>query len=442
MRLRIVTASLLIIFCAVLEVCTARAQETNTSKVSKPESTSPIVNAWEPKTGSVDSLIYLSGYRLYAGEWNKTKAVFIQNGVEIPAQTGGGSKTLNNLANGPQTLVVIISEELVPGQAQIVVEFDGHRSNPATITVTEWKLPIIKSLNPTSGAPGTLVEIECEGFHISDEVEATDAEGKLIRIGGGGSSRGTAFGIPEDLPEGPVTVRIGNRKYGKGQLTEPLTFTVTNEPRTVDVWPSEMQVVAPGQWLDLQVSNIEPLKRSERTEVSFKQAEQTIIVAAPKPFRTHIPVPNALSAGLVQLQLRTWRDGRPSQWSEPAEFELANKPQAPLIDSIRDTKGQWVALMPAGPDRATSFTVSPGNEVVLHGLWPVADASKLKILLVRTGEALTLTASDFDEKANWFGDVQVHLPETVRVGEWRMIVRSETDGTQAELPIVIRVVTK
>ena len=41
-----------------------------------------------------------------------------------------------------------------------------------------------------------------------------------------------------------------------------------------------------------------------------------------------------------------------------------------------------------------------------------------------------------------FGDVQVRLPETLRVGEWRMIVISETDGTQSELPIVIRVVRK
>ena len=57
MRLHVVTASFLLIVCAGLEVCTARAQEqTNTSQLSKPESTGPIVNAWEPKTGAVGSL--------------------------------------------------------------------------------------------------------------------------------------------------------------------------------------------------------------------------------------------------------------------------------------------------------------------------------------------------------------------------------------------------
>lgn len=450
MRSRVVTASLILIFCATLEVSAVEVQgQANTSQVSKPsiveegnrKGAGPVVNAWEPKTGSIDSLIYLSGYRLYPGEWNKTKAFFIQNGVELPVRTAGGWSTTNDLHNGPQTVGVIVPEEVVPGQAQIVVEFEGRRSSPATVTITQWKLPIIKQLNPARGAPGTIVKIEGEGFHVTDELEVTNAEGKAIDFGGGGSFNGTAFRIPEDAPEGPLTIRIGNRKYGKGRYTEPVEFAVTNEPLTVELLTSDMQSVAPGQWLDLQISNVEPLKRSELTEVAFKQAGQTIIVVAPKAFRPHIPVPSALSAGEVQLQLRTWRAGQASPWSEPAEFQLADKPLPPLIDSIRLTTGQWAALSP-GPDRVTSFTVRPGDEVVLHGLWPVAAASQLKILLVSPGEVLTLSATDFDEKANWFGDVQVRLPESLRVGEWRMVVSSEADGTQADVPIVIRVVKK
>jgi hypothetical protein len=451
MRLRPVEASLILILCSALGVCAGKVQgQAKTPDPPKPEitqdgnrkNTGPVVEAWEPKTASIDSLIYLSGYRLYPGGSNKSKAFFIQNGVELPVSNRGGSFITNNVHDGPQTLCVIVPEEVVPGQAQIVVEFDGRRSVPATVTITEWKLPIIKGVNPTRGAPGAIVEIECEGFHVTDELEITDAEGKPLRVGGGGSSKGTAFGIPEDAPLGVITIRIGNRKYGKGQYTEPVTFTITNEPLPVELWPAEMKSVAPGQWLDLQVSNAEPLKQSELTEVAFRQAGRTIIVATPKPFLPHVEVPSALSAGEVQMQVRTWRDGRPSQWSELADFELASKPLAPLIDSIRLVKGSWAALLPPGPDRVTSFTVSPSDEVVLHGLWPVADASKLKVMLVRPGEAITLTATNFDEKANWFGDVQVRLPESLEVGDWRMIVSSEADGTQNELPIVIRVVKK
>jgi hypothetical protein len=52
-----------------------------------------------------------------------------------------------------------------------------------------------------------------------------------------------------------------------------------------------------------------------------------------------------------------------------------------------------------------------------------------------------MTATEFDEKATWFADIKVRLPETIQVGEWRMMVVSE-DGTQVEVPIVIRVVKR
>ena len=440
MRLLIVTASVALVFCAAFDVWTVRVQGQVGTPQAQTNKAGPEVSAWTPRSGSVDSVIYLSGYRLYPGEWEKTKAFFIQNGKEFSAQTAGGWSTSNNLHNGPQMLSVTVPEEVVPGQAQIVVEFEGRRSNPASIAITEWKLPVLTRLNPKSGAPGTPVRIEGSGFHVGDEIEITDDEGKLIKLTSGWAPDGTYFMVPKDTREGILTLRIGNPKHGKGQSSEAVTFTVTNEPLSVELWPTEMDV-APGQWLDLQMSNGEPLRRSELTEVAFKQAGQTIIVAAPKPFRPHIKVPSALAAGEVELQLRTWRDGKASQWSEPATFRLADKPSPPMIDSIRLEEEQFVALNP-GPERQASFNVSAGEKVVLHGLWPVADGSKLKVLLVRAGEVITMTASDFDEKANWFGDVQVNLPEVLPVGEWRMIVSSETDGTQVEVPIVIRVVKK
>ena len=450
MHLRLVKASLILILCAALGVLAVNVQgQAKILDPPKPETTSdtnrknagPVVESWSPKTGSIDSRIYLSGYRLYPGGGNTTKAFFIQNGVELPVPNAGGSSIINNLVNGPQSVWVIVPEFAVPGQAQIVLECDGRRSTPATITITEWKLPIIQSVIPTRGPPGTIVKIESEGFHLSDEFEITDDKGKPFRLTPGDSASEVGFRIPEDAAEGVVNVRIGNHKYGKGQFTEPVTFTITNEPLPVEL-NSDMISVAPGQWLDLQISTEGPLKRSELTEVAFKQAGRTIIVATPKPFRPHVEVPSALSAGEVQLQLRTWRGGRSSQWSEPADFELADKPTAPLIDSIRIVNGSWAALLPPGPERATSFTVSPGDQVVLHGRWPVADASKLKVSLLRAGGQITISATEMDEKATWFGEVQLRLPESLAVGDWRMIVSSAADGTQNELPIVIRVVKK
>jgi hypothetical protein len=405
-----------------------------------PKTTGPMVETWEPKTGSTNSYIVLSGYRLYPGDLDKAKAFFLQNAVEIPARVMGGWSTINNDHNGPQKLKIIVPEEVVQGQAQIVVDVNGRRSIPATVTITEWQPPVIKRINPTRVAPGSFVEIECDGFHFNDELEITDGEGNPFRYHGGGSSNGTGFGIPEDASEGVITFRIGNKKYGNGQYTEPFTFTITNEPLPVEVITSWMKSVAPGQWLGLQVSNREPFKHSELTEVAFKQAGRTIVVAPPKPFRSHVEVPSALSPGDVELQVRTWRDGRPSEWSAAVVFKIADKPRAPSIGAIRTATGDWVQLWP-GPDREKSFTVSPGDEVVLNGLWPVADASKLRVSLIRPGEVITMTATEQNEKADWFSDVLVRLPESLEIGEWRMIVTSETDGTQDEVPIVINVVS-
>ena len=82
------------------------------------------------------------------------------------------------------------------------------------------------------------------------------------------------------------------------------------------------------------------------------------------------------------------------------------------------------------------------DEIVLNGLWPVADASNLRVSLVGPGEVVTLTATELDEKADWCSDVKVRLPESLEAGEWRMIVSGEADGTHDEVPIVIRVAKK
>jgi len=439
--------SLFLILCFVLAMSAIKieAQEKTSDALktekADPKTAGPVVETWEPKSGSISSVIYLTGYRLYPGSSDKSKTFFIQNGVELSARATGGSSVTNDAHNGPQTLGVIVPEEVVPGPAQIVVEANGRRSIPANITITEWKLPVIKRFNPTRGAPGILVDIECDGFHETDELEITDAEGNPFTFNSGHSSSGTAFGIPKDASEGVITVRIGNSKYGNGQYTDPFTFTITNEPLPVELVTSWMKSVAPGQWLDLQTSTGESFLRSELNEVSFKQAGRTIIVAAPKPFRSHVEVPSALAPGEVELQVRSWRNGRPSEWSEAVAFTLADKPLAPSIGAIRTTTSDWVQLWP-GPDRETSFTVTPGDEVVLNGLWPVADASKLRVSLVRPGKVITMTVTLENEKATWFSDVRVRLPESLEVGEWRMIVSSETDGTHGEMPIPVHVVKK
>jgi hypothetical protein len=280
---------------------------------------------------------------------------------------------------------VVVPEEVVPGPTQIVAERNGFRSAPVTITITEWTLPVIRQISPKSGPPGTIVHIEGENFHLYDEIELTDVEGRPVKsYDSGGSPNGNAFVVPKEFLEGVLRIRIGNRKVGRNQFTPAVEFVVTNEALPLELLPEWMKSVAPGQWLELQASSLAPLKHAERIEVAFKQAGREIIVNAPRPRRPRVEVPTALSPGEVQVQVRTWRNGRPSNWSTPVVLQLAEKPLPPYVQALRLEKDTWVQLWP-GPDRAKRFTAAPGDLIVMNGLYPVAGADKLKVLLVRAG---------------------------------------------------------
>ena len=402
----------------------------------------PVVNDWEPKTASVNSPVELRGFRLDLDEDTDetTKILFIQNGVEVPTSRLGSSGITNDEFNGAQTLEVVVPEQAMLGVGQFIIERKGCRSAPATVTITEWKVPVLRALTPNSGPPGTIVSVECDDFHVDDQIEVTDSAGNLVELGGGGSSSCTAFRVPADVGEGVLTVRLHNEKHGKGQYTLPLTFTVTNDPLPLELVTTYLRSVAPGQSFDLQATSSAPLQHSDRTEVAFTQAGRTIIVPLAKPHTPHVDVPAALLPGDVQLQVRTWRNDCPSQWSQPVSISLADKPVAPAINAIRLEQGIWVSLWP-GPDRPQTFTVNPGDAIVMNGLWPVAKASELRISLLRADEVIALKATTLKDNDDWCSDIRLQLQESLALGDWRLIVTS-IDGSPNEVPLVIKVIPK
>jgi hypothetical protein len=433
---RTVGCVLLVLVSAVAARIQQAKPQTNQTKPD-----APVVNECWPQSGSVNSVIELHGLRLGSDEIESAKAFFLQNGVEIPARTGGGSSISNDRLNGPQTLDVIVPEEVVPGPAQIVAERNGFRSAPVAIMITEWRVPVIKQVLPTTGPPGTVVRLECENFHINDEVELTDAEGRLLKsFASGGSSGGTSFTVPKDFPEGVLRIRIGNRKLGKNQFTQPVEFLVTNEALPLELLPEWIKPVAPGQWVDLQALSLEPLKHAEKTEVLFKQTGREVIVNAPRPQRPRVEVPQVLSPGKVQVQVRTWRNGHPSAWSTAVALQLAEQPLPPYVQALRLEKDTWVQLWP-GPDRAARFNASPGDVIAINGLYPVAGADELKVLLMRGGEVVELDVTELNEKADWFSEVSVKLPAEIGRGNWQMILRA-IDGTEHLVPIPVRIFPK
>jgi hypothetical protein len=399
----------------------------------------PEVTGCSPASGSINSVLELQGYRLSPTHSGKVKVYFLQNGNKYPTSTTGGSSTTNDERHGAQSLDVVVPEGLVLGPSQIVVESNGLASAPITVKIVEYELPKITRVAPTSGPQGTLVHISATGFHSSDELELLDASGEPLTLDRGAwASDGTAFVVPKNAREGVITVRIGNPKYGNNQYTEPFHFTVTKAAQPLELTIGDMTAVAPGQWLDLQASTMEPLKHSELTEVSFRQDGRTFVVTTTIPYRPHVGVPKTLSPGEVQLQVRTWREGSPSVWSKPEQFRLIAQPIPPSVSALRLEKGPWVQLEP-GPDRPESFSAKPGDVIVVNGSFPVADVSKLSFTLFGPNGSIPLTVSEVNEKADWFGDLCVKLPNELEKGEWRMKVAVAEDQTEFLLPINIHI---
>jgi len=424
-----------------LVVATAMGQENSRPTAQPPATTEqdlrPEVTRWSPQSVSVNSVLELEGYRLSADDASKTTAYFIQNGVKYLAKTKGGWSTTNDALHGLQSQDLIVPAGLTSGPSQVILEIDGQRSTPITVTIVEYKLPEPKGLTPTAGIPGTHAALDCPDCHTTDEIVLTDAAGKTTQVKSDGSNT-PGFDVPKDAAEGPLTIQIGEAESNHSQLSKPVTFLVSRDVLPLELVGEFMTPVAPGQWLDLQASSLEPLVRSELTEVNFKQDGSSIIVSAPNPHRPHILVPTALSPGPVRLEVRTWRNGHPSLWSDPLTIQLPDKVVAPLIEAIRLEKGAWAQLWP-GPDRAKTFSATAGDVIVLHGRFPVADARKINVTLMGPGGSFELAAYELDEKANWFGDVCVKLSDTAEKGEWRIIVSDAEAGASVEVPIVISI---
>jgi hypothetical protein len=386
-----------------------------------------------PAVASVNSVLELEGYRLGGDDPTRVQVTLWRGSIRYPARTGGSRSVTNDRSGGSQSLEVIVPEELPSGSYRLTIEVDGHRSAPVNVEIGHWMPPSLQSLRPSTGRPGEFIWIFGTGFHVYDDIEITDARGRKHLFSRVGASAGdTTFSIPKNMPEGEATVRIGNSQYGNGQYSAHLRLTITNGPQPLELWTGEMEPVAPGQWIDLVVSSTTTLESSERTEVLFKQGDQSVIVSTSKPDNLHLRVPSTLLAGEVQLQSRTWQNGVASEWSEPRSYELSKQPVAPHVQAI-EVGPDWkqVFLWP-GPDKPESFVGNPGQPLIFRSSLPVATIDQLRVTLEGPGGVITIRPTEAERSG-----INVELPLELEPGEWRLTIGNPQDGTQAQLPIIM-----
>jgi hypothetical protein len=300
----------------------------------------PIIIRITPTAAAPQTGIKLEGYRLGANLEKDVMVLFVQGAAEYGVPSSGGGYEAANVKQGLQELGVHVPKDLQPGPCQVIVEVEGNRTAPLTIQVNvSATAPLLTNLRPHFPRAGEIVWIEGTGFSESDEFELTDALGEAHHFGhelGTSDVNTSALSLPKDLPPGEATLRVLERRSGTNQSSNSLSFEIVNGPTPLDIYSDWLMPVAPGQWLDLIVGSAGPLKSAERVEVLFEQKEQVVIVPTKSPHEDglRLRVPENLAPGNLKMRTRTIVSGEVSQWSDPVDYQLLDKPAAAKIYSL------------------------------------------------------------------------------------------------------------
>jgi len=209
----------------------------------------PEVTRCVPDTASVGTVLDLQGYRLGAvGNYSdRVKVHFVQGKVSRVATLGGSQGFTNDAQYGLQHLDVNVPEGLALGPCQVTVEVDGQQSAPIEIEITTWRPPEITSISPPWARPGEHISLEGSGFHVSDDIVLTDAQGRRHQFEPGHAARDSGKTLPADLAEGEATLWIVNRHNPDDQPSRSITLQISCGPNTCrrfEFWADENRVTS------------------------------------------------------------------------------------------------------------------------------------------------------------------------------------------------------
>src|SRR5205807_5215676 len=99
------------------------------------------------------------------------RATFVRGAIRIAGRASGSRYIPNDLQSGPQTLSVVVPEQITPGRWQLVIEVGEWSSEPVMIEVADWTPPNLSSLMPERVSRGEFVFVYGGNLHVNDEIE-------------------------------------------------------------------------------------------------------------------------------------------------------------------------------------------------------------------------------------------------------------------------------
>ena len=217
-----------------------------------------------------------------------------------------------------------------------------------------------------------------------------------------------------------------------------------NAPLPLEISPDGLRPVAPGQWLDVGVEDTPPYGQPKQVEVAFVQNGKTESVEPNLELNDelHLQVPRWLLPGDAVVKTRTRRDGRVSEWSQPARYELLEHPAAPFAESVQPIRknelGKSEPLIYLEGARSPVLTAEPGDRIAVRGHFPVESTSSMRIKLVNAARNVLIKPSE--TALTYSSYFEVELPPDLGADEWQVYICEVVYGTSARLMITLRVI--
>lgn len=319
----------------------------------------PVISSLSPASGPPGTVVTINGQNFgpeYSVEYNgvllKPKSVSATKiVVQLPGNAVQGRFTLR----GPVHQVV----------------------SPQVFWVVQAKaMPVITSVEPRSGPPGTVVTIMGNNFSNKGHENTTTLSGATLAVRSASTTRIQAV-IPVGAKTGNITVQV----YNAGQATAPQSFTVLAQ-LTIDSFEPAMG--PPGTHVTLKGSGFSTKKRDNTVKLGDQKCK--LLSVSSNEIKVAIPKKGAES-GRFSISVKGLGD-----YEHPKIFPVAYPPDISTFSPAAGNIGTEVAI------KGDHFGVNP---------------AAVQVLL--TGRACQVVSAGPNE-------IRVRVPQGAVSGKFKLIV--------------------
>ena len=375
----------------------------------------PVIKDFRPHLPQAGEMVWIEG----SGFSDSDDIVLTDAGGKAHHFSGGRT-------SGADTAAFPLPDDLPVGEATLRI-VEGRSG--ASLSSNSLPLRIVAGPTPLSlesdwlspVAPGQWIDLVCTSFAPLKSAERIEVlfrqkEQTIIVATQSPSENGLRVQVPESLAPGTVKIQTRTMKGDEtSPWSEPVDYRVLETPVAAKIYSIEIRAV--------------------KAEAAFKQGDKILAIVQVSETdypKVRVPV-DKLVPGLITIETRVWRGGRPSPWLyKHWGFDWPKK----LLPDGTIGEVPFMDPVPLGPDTAKELTVYPGEKLILQGTFPAATLEQVEVILQSDGRAPVVLRPV--EVTNPRG-AKISLPENLEFGDWSISVLNLDKRASVTLPIRLRI---